>query len=271
LDTGLVGKSVVVTGATANIGRAIALAFAQEGACLTLVGRDAAKGEEIAALARAEGAQDAVFHQADVRNRAAVVALVAEAAERFGGIDVLVNNVGGNTGKFMHFADSDPDSWQAEVDLNLHTVLLCTHAVLPHMRAQKSGRIVNIDSTAGEVGDYMLGVYSATKGAVHAFTRALALEVGEQNITVNCVAPGPTFPDDPLHTSSGSRFAPGGMFAQDEALARPELKDKLVRQTQLPRQFAKPAEIAAATVYLASRDAAFVTGKIHCIDGGALL
>jgi 2-hydroxycyclohexanecarboxyl-CoA dehydrogenase len=271
LDTGLAGKSVIVTGATANIGRAIALAFAGEGARLMLVGRDIAKGDEIAALARSSGAQDAVFHAADMTSRSAVLGMVEAAAARFGGIDVLVNNVGGNTGNFTLFADSDPSGWGSEVDLNLNTVLSCTHAVLPYMLARQSGRIINIGSTAGEVGDYMLGVYSATKGAVHAFTRALALEVGEQNITVNCVAPGPTFPEDPSHTSSGSRFRPDGPFSHDETLRRPELKDKLLRPALMPRQFAKPSEIAAATVYLASDGAAFVTGKIHCIDGGALL
>lgn len=271
LETGLAGKSVIVTGATANIGRAIAIAFAKEGARLTLVGRDRTKGEEIAALARRAGAGDAVFHAADVTNRAAVLEMVEQAARRFEGVDVLVNNVGGNTGYFTLFADSDPESWRSEVDLNLNTVLLCTHAVLPHMSAKQKGRIINIGSTAAEVGDYMLGVYSAAKGAVHAFTRALALEVGEQNITVNCVAPGPTFPEDPSHTSSGSRFRPDGLFAHDETLGRPELKDKLLRKTLMPRQFARPDEIAAASVYLASDGAAFVTGKVHCIDGGALL
>lgn len=271
MQTGLAGKAVIVTGATANIGRAIVLAFAGEGCRLAVVGRDRAKGEEIADLAQKAGAADALFLAVDMTDRKAVQAMVAEAGDRLGPPDVLVNNVGGNTGKFSLFADSDPDEWQADIDLNLKTTLYCTHAALPAMLERKSGRIINIGSTAGEVGDYMLGVYSAAKGAVHAFTRALALEVGEQNITVNCVAPYATFPDDPSHISSGSRFHPEGLFAHDETLGRQDLQDKLLRRGVLPRNFAKPSEIAGAVVYLASEQAAFVTGKVHCIDGGALL
>ena len=271
METGLANKVVIVTGATANIGRAIALKFAREGARLALVGRDRAKGEAIAGQACAEGAAEAFFHPADVTDPAAVAAMMEAVVGRFQAVDVLVNNVGGNTGPFALFMETDPGSWQAEVDLNLKTLLLCTRAALPHMVAQASGRIVNIGSTAGEVGDYMLAVYSATKGAVHAFTRALALEVGEHNITVNCVAPGPTFPEDPSHTSSGSRFRPDGPFAHDKTLQRADLKDKLLRRALLPRQFARPEEIAAATVYFASEPAAFVTGRVHCIEGGALL
>ena len=229
------------------------------------------KGEEVAALARDAGAQDAEFFVTDLTDRDAIAQMVARVRAQFGSVDVLVNNVGGNTGAFGLFAESDPETWQADIDLNLKTVLHCTHAVLPDMLERKSGRIINIGSTAGEVGDYMLGVYSAAKGAVHAFTRALALEVGEQNITVNCVAPYATFPEHPTHVSSGSRFHPDGLFAHDAALARPELKDKLLRTGVLPRNMAKPSEIAGAVIYLASDYGAFVTGKVHCIDGGALL
>jgi 2-hydroxycyclohexanecarboxyl-CoA dehydrogenase len=271
METGLSGKVVVVTGATANIGRAIALGFAREGARLAAVGRDREKGEEIAALARATGAAAASFHAADVTNRIAVAALVAEVTETHGSIGVLVNNVGGNTGAFSLFADSNPDSWQHDITLNLTATLLCTHAVLPQMLAHKWGRIINIGSTAGADGDYMLSVYSAAKGAVHTFTRALAREVGEQNITVNCVAPYATFPGDPSHISSGSRFHPKGLFAKDETLARKDLQWKLLRRSAMPRNSAKPDEIAGAAVYLASDIAEFVTGQIHFVDGGALL
>ena len=271
METGLPGKVVIVTGATANIGRAIALAFGQERTRVAVVGRDRAKGEEIAALVIEAGALDAQFFACDALDRSAVVKMVADVVDRFGPPDILVNNVGGNTTSFQLFSNTDPDGWQAEVDLNLTTTLSCTHAVLPHMLSRQSGRIINIGSTAGEVGDYMLSVYSALKGAVHAFTRVLALEVGEQGITVNCVAPYATFPDEPDHVSSGSRFAPDGAFANDENLKRPELKEKLLRRGVMARNHAKPSEIAAATVYFASEGAAFVTGRIHCVEGGALL
>lgn len=170
MKTGLTGKVVVVTGATANIGRVIALGFAEEGARLALVGRDRVKGEEIAQLAREAGAADVLFHAADITDRKAVKAMFSDVGQRLRPDDVLVNNVGGNTGKFELFADSDPDDWQADIDLNFKTTLYCTHAALPHMLTRKSGRIISIGSTAGEVGDYMLGPGSARPGRLSAFT-----------------------------------------------------------------------------------------------------
>jgi NAD(P)-dependent dehydrogenase (short-subunit alcohol dehydrogenase family) len=134
-----------------------------------------------------------------------------EAAQELGPISILVNNVGGNVGA-GHFIDSDPDTWQADLDITLMTTLRMTHAVLPSMVAQHAGRIINIGSTAGLVGDYMLPVYSAAKSAVHCFTRVLAKEVGQHGITVNCVAPYGTVSEDPAAFSRGSRFHPRKRF-----------------------------------------------------------
>ena len=105
------------------------------------------------------------------------------------------------------FADSDPASWAGDIDLNLGTVLRMTHAVLPGMIARKAGAIVNIGSTAGIVGDYMLPVYSAAKAAVHGFTKVLAKEVGQHGIRVNCVAPYGTVSSDPAAFSAVAAFA----------------------------------------------------------------
>jgi NAD(P)-dependent dehydrogenase (short-subunit alcohol dehydrogenase family) len=184
---------------------------------------------------------------------------------------VLVNNVGGNVGTGF-FVDSDPDTWQGDLDITLMTTLRMTHAALPGMIARKAGRIVNIGSTAGLVGDYMLPVYSAAKAAVHGFTRVLAKEVGQHGITVNCVAPYGTLADDPAAFSKGSRFNPdGGFFTTAFRDVAPEDAAKRARKGPLRRQLAKPEEVAAATVYFASERAAFVTGQVFAVDGGTLL
>jgi 2-hydroxycyclohexanecarboxyl-CoA dehydrogenase len=270
MDLQLADKVVVVTGATANIGRAIALDFAAEGAQVVAVGRDAEAGARVVAQALSRGARGAVFVQADLLDPASP-ARIRAAAEELGPIAVLVNNVGGNVGAGF-FVDSDPASWQADLDITLMTTLRMTHAVLPGMIARRAGRIINIGSTAGLVGDYMLPVYSAAKSAVHGFTRVLAKEVGQHGITVNCVAPYGTVSDDPEAFSSGSRFHPDTGFLR-KAFRNTDPSDlaKRRRTGPLSRDIAKPEEVAAAVLYLASGRADFMTGQVLPVDGGTLL
>ena len=262
LDLG--GKTVIVTGATANIGRAIALAFADEGATVVAVGRDAEAGARIEALRK--GA--ITFLAADVLDPASPARIVA-AAEQIGPVAILVNNVGGNVGAGF-FAESDPTSWAGDIDLNLGTVLRMTHAVLPCMIGRKAGAIVNIGSTAGIVGDYMLPVYSAAKAAVHGFTKVLAKEVGQHGIRVNAVAPYGTVSSNPEAFSAGSRFRNGFFKTAFEGTA-PEDMAKRSRQTVIGRPVAMPEEVASLVVWLASGQAGFVTGQIYLVDGGSLL
>jgi NAD(P)-dependent dehydrogenase (short-subunit alcohol dehydrogenase family) len=271
MDFGLAGRVVIVTGATANIGRAIALDFAGEGAKVVIVGRDEEAAARVLELARQRGAQASVFVKADMLLEPDSPARILAEAEKLGPVEVLVNNVGGNAGLGL-FAESDPKSWQAHIDLSLMTTLRMTRAVLPGMIARKSGRIINIGSTAGLRGDYAMAVYSAAKGAVHSFTQVLAKEVGEHNITVNCVAPYGTMSDDPAAFSTGSRFHPEfGHMLKAQAQFTPEQNVKRRRSGPLPRQIARPEEISAAVLWLASSRASFVTGQIVPIDGGTLL
>ncbi|OBB33784.1 short-chain dehydrogenase [Mycolicibacterium peregrinum] len=266
METGLAGRTVVVTGANANIGRGIALAFAAEDTNVVVVGRDREQGAKVCKHLLERGARDALWQACDVTDHGAVAAMSATVRDKFGAADVLVNGVGGNTGMDA-FAATDPAGWRDDIDLTVVSTLNCTHAFLPSMIEQRRGRIINIGSTSGIVGDPLLAVYSAMKGAVHAFTRVLAKEVGVHGITVNAVAPYSTFPDGDDAISSGSRWHPDGIFMRLMSARADELTS-IGRRTVLERQFAFPAEIGAAVVYLASEAAAFVTGQVLSVDGG---
>lgn len=270
MDLHFSGKVVIVTGATANIGRAIALDFAVEGAGVVAVGRDQAAGARVVELAKQRGAADAIFVHADLLDKSAPQTIL-DAAEKLGPVDVLVNNVGGNVASGF-FAESDPDTWQGDLDITLMTTLRMTRAVLPGMIARRAGRIVNIGSTSGLVGDYMLPVYSAAKAAVHGFTRVLAKEVGQHGVNVNCVAPYGTVSDDPEAFSSGSRFNRETGFMRTAFAGSSDYDAEMRRRTgPLERQLAKPEDVSAAVLYLASDRASFVTGQIFTVDGGTLL
>lgn len=270
MDLQLQGKVVIVTGATANIGRAIALDFASEGARVVAVGRDEEAGARLIDECQARGADAALFVRADLLDPASPARVLA-AAETLGAPYVLVNNVGGNVGAGF-FVDSTPESWQGDLDISLMTTLRMTHAVLPGMIERHGGRIINLGSTAGIVGDYMHAIYSAAKSAVHGFTRVLAKEVGQHGITVNCVAPWGTFSTDPAAYSRGSRFHPDNDFFR-KALGDISDADRARRQrpSALERPYANPEDISAAVLYLASARAGFQTGQVLTVDGGTLL
>lgn len=182
-----VGTTTLVTGAGRGIGRGIALAFAERGSDIVAVARTAGEVEETARLVRARG-RDALALTCDVRNAAEVQAVVDAALERFGKIDVLVNNAG-----YAHFEplkDTSLDEWQRHVDVNLTGPFVCVKAVLPSMIERRSGRIINISSVAGLKPYAKQGAYCASKHGLVGLSTVLAMELREYNIGVHAVCPG---------------------------------------------------------------------------------
>jgi len=271
METGLANRVVVVTAATANIGRGIAMAFAKEGSRIVIVGRDEAQGPRVAQQALELGAAEAHWMPADVVSYEQVEALADRVLKSCGGADVLVNGVGGNV-DIRPFVDSTPDQWRADIDINMISTLNCTKLFLPHMISRSWGRIINVGSMSAIIGDEYLAVYSAMKAGVHGFTRVLAKEVGQKGITVNTVSPYSTLPDDPEEGfSTGSRRYPGrGIFVTQTA-EQAALRRGIFRPGVLPQQRAKASQVGAAAVYFASDAAAYVTGEVICLDGGRRL
>ncbi|MBC3191790.1 glucose 1-dehydrogenase [Pseudonocardia sp. C8] len=239
----LAKKVCVVTGAGRGIGRAIAARAASAGGVVVVADIDRAAADE---MAEALGG-DATGAHVDVASRESVDALVGGVVDRFGRIDVLVNNAGWD--KAGPFVDSDPADWDRIIRINLYGVLHTSRAVLPLMAEQGHGSVVNIASDAGRVGSSGEAVYSATKGGIIAFTKTTARELARSGVRVNCVCPGPT--DTDLLAS----------FAGEK------LRNALVKAIPLGR-VGDPADVANAVVFLAGDEAGFVTGQTLSVSGG---
>ena len=185
----LAGKTALVTGASRGIGAALAVGLAKHGAdvAITDLPSQAEHMAKVAAEVTATG-RSCHNHAMDVTSKAEVEDVIARVTEAAGAVDILVNNAGILVAK--HLEDVDEATWDAHFDVNGKGVLLCTNAVLPQMRARKSGRIINIASIAGRQGSPTQGHYAATKSAVITLTRVYAQEVGMDGITVNAICPG---------------------------------------------------------------------------------
>jgi len=238
----LEGRKALVTGGAGGIGAAIAARLAAEGAEVWVGDIDAEGAERVAA----EIAGHAV--ELDVTEIESARAAVAEA----GTLDVLVNNAG--TDEFGFFTHTTPEQWQRVIAINLVGVLNCTHAALPGMQEARYGRIVSISSEAGRVGSKGSATYSAAKGGVIAFTKAIARENARYGINANAVAPGPI--ETPLL-----------MGARELGEIGEKVIETMKAATQLGR-LGRPEEVAAAVAFLASDDASYVTGETLGVSGG---
>jgi 3-oxoacyl-[acyl-carrier protein] reductase len=240
-------RVAVVTGASRGIGRAIALALAAEGAkvAVNYASSSAAAEEVVALIAGAGGSAIAV--QGDVSKAEQVEAMLNATMEKWGRVDVLVNNAGITRDTLL--LRMKPEDWQAVIDLNLTGVFLCTRAVSKVMLKQRSGRIINIASVAGQMGNPGQANYSAAKAGVIGFTKTIAKELASRGITVNAVAPGFITTDmtSGLKSEEILKFIPLGRYGE-------------------------PEEVAGLVRFLAADTAAgYITGQVINVDGGMVM
>ena len=241
----LSGKNALVTGSTRGIGRAIAETLAKSGARVAIVGRELQKAQQ-AATAVGNGAQG---FACDVTDTAAVAKLVADVETAFGSIDILVNNAGITRDNLvMRLKDDDWDSVQ---NANLRGAFAAIRAVSRGMMKRRSGRIINISSIIGMIGNKGQANYAASKAGLIALTKSVAKELGSRNILVNAVAPG---------------------FIETEMTAAmtPEAREGLGKQIALER-LGTPQDVAAAVAFLASDLATYITGQVLVVDGGMVI
>lgn len=241
----LSGKTALITGATGGIGRAIATALAGQGADIALHyhANEAAAVElqaEIEALGRA-----ALPLQADARESAALQECWKQAESTFGKVNILVNNAGIIKNSFLMMTSEA--SWDEVLDINLKAAFLLSKLAARAFARRKTGRIINISSQAGQMGDLMRASYCASKAGLIGLTKATARELASQNATCNAIAPG---------------------FIDTELLGEDEAKREAQRKLVPLARFGKAQEVAALAVYLASDEAAYVTGQVFAIDGG---
>ncbi len=245
---GLQGRVALVTGASQGIGRACALRLAAAGASLALAARNQEKLRQVAAEIAAAGGEAAAFAM-DVAGEEQIKPAVGAVMDRFGKIDILVNNAGITRDQLvMRMKRAD---WDAVLNTNLPAAYLCIQAVIGSMLKQRWGRIINITSIFGQIGQVGQANYSASKAGLIGLTMAVAREVASRNITVNAVAPG---------------YIETSMTAGLPA----EMKENILKMIPLGRA-GSDADVASAVNFLASDEAAYITGHVLNVNGGILM
>ncbi len=242
-------KTVLITGASKGIGATMAIRFAEKGYNVVMNYNKSVQSAIILQKSLSESGYSVIAFQANVRNRLDVDLMVKETIERFGSIDILINNAGISSQGL--FTDLSEIEWSEIMDVNLNGIFNCTQAVLPHMINNKSGVIINISSMWGQVGASCEVAYSAAKAGVIGLTKALAKEVGPSGIRVNCIAPGL------IETGMNSELT-----LEDVAA--------LVDDTPIGR-IGSTNDVADAALFLSSDEASFITGQVLGVNGGLVI
>jgi 2-hydroxycyclohexanecarboxyl-CoA dehydrogenase len=261
MNLDLAGKSVIVTGGGSNIGRAIGLAFAREGSRVAIAEIDEARARTVAGEAERVGAKATLPIRTDVTKWDSVHAMVKQVEGQFGGVDVLINNVGWTLDGL--FIEKTREQWEKEVQINLWGMINCTRAVLDGMIARKAGAIVSMGSDAGRMGEFREGVYAACKAGVIALSKSIAREVGRYGIRLNVVCPGMTMPDSEEEIGDLSMWA----AEVNKQWQTPEMRARIAKVYPL-RRVARPDDITGAVLFLASAAAGFITGQTLSVSGG---
>ena len=259
MDLEFVNKSVIVTGGASNIGRAITLGFAREGANITIAELDEVLAEKVADEARKLGAAGVQVVKTDVTDMAQVQSMVGQAVDKFGGVDVLVNNVGWD--ELMFFTQTTPEFWEKIIKINFVGMLNCTYTALEHM-VKSGGAIVSISSDASRQGEAREAVYGGMKAGINSFMKTIAKENGRYGVRCNVVCPGVTIPDESEEVSDGS------MWADRSAMFTAEQFEKIAATLPL-KKLGRPTDLANAVLFMSSNAVAgHVTGQVLSVSGG---
>ena len=257
METGLRGKTVLITGASQGMGRATAEAFAAEGARLAMCARNQKTLETAQAEISSRHKTEVMVEALDVTDADKLRRFVAAAAEHFGGIDVAVANAGGPPAK--NFLSLTPDDWRKAVDVNFLSVVTLARQVIPHMQRKRWGRFITITSTSVRqpIPDLLLS--NSVRPAVVGLIKSLAIEFGKDGLTFNNIAPGYTATERLSELSKVRALAAG--------TSEEQIRERWAQEIPL-RRLGEPQEIADAIIWLASDRAAYVTGQTLVVDGG---
>jgi 2-hydroxycyclohexanecarboxyl-CoA dehydrogenase len=274
MDLELSGKVALVTGGGRNVGRAVCLRFAREGARVIVNDFYADRADAVAKEIRDAGGV-AIGIRADITQEDQVRKMVEDGARDVGPVDILVNNAGipasgsgdgagattkpgeGRRSSWVAFHESSPDLWKKTIELNVYGTMFCTHAVLPSMVERRSGKVVSVMSEAGRLGEAKLAAYSGAKASILGFSKAVAREVGRYAINVNVVALGAVDPDETPYDAR-----------PDERRA---FLDKILKSYPIGQglqRLSSPGDIADAVVFLSSNRARYITGQCLGLSGG---